>query len=179
MKTKALVITASVGGGIQIAGTLITTVLSWWFYTFAVDLGRSADPSQFQGIGVLGAVIAGFSLLLSPALYIGMGILYTFLHHREEPPVTADQAALGGAVAAFVARFTSGIVGAALTIIGTAFMSRQLAATVPPGQELPFLGISMLSTGIGSMFGICIGGLVGASVAAIAGAITAAVLERR
>jgi hypothetical protein len=190
MKTRAFLIATSISALLQGLYYAVITgisllILPGMMNTLIQEVPSSGGPPpnffNFMGTSML---IGGLSLILAPLAYAGTGALYTWLHRREEHPVSAEQGALGGAAAAFTARFITGILVAIGSLLVTNLMMGGMAdilANTPGGvpTDLPpmFSVFNSLTSVFGSLIGACFGSVIAAMLGALGGALTGALLK--
>ena len=141
-------------------------------------------PGLFNFVGI-SMLTGGIGLVLAPIVYAGTGALYTWLHHREEQPVTAEQGAIGGAAAAFTARFATGLLIAFGSLVLSNVMYQMMGDvfnSVPGAGPTPFPNpmfsiFGGLSSVIGGLFSACFGSIIAAALGALGGSLTGALLK--
>lgn len=182
--------------------TLVSTLLQSLYYaimtgimllifpnmmeTFLQDIPSNGGPPpgifNFMGLSLLmGCVSWGLALVA----YTGTGALYTWLHRREETPVSAEQGAIGGAAAAFTARLVTGIfVAIASLLVSNLFLGTMTdvlnaapGVGTPPGFPPMFSVFNSLTSVFGSLFSACLGSIFAGMLGALGGAISGAVLK--
>ncbi len=187
MKTKSFLLATLISTLLQSLYYIVITgitllLLPRMMEMMAQDLPSSGGPPpgffNFMGISML---TTGVGFLLAPLVHAGTGVLYAWLHRREEPPVTAEQGALGGAAAAFTARFVVGILMALGSLLVSSFMLQALGDVIPSGGQ-PFASpmpsiFSGVSSVVGGLFGTCFGSVIAAALGALGGSITGALLK--
>ncbi|HNB51857.1 MAG TPA: hypothetical protein PK530_07935 [Anaerolineales bacterium] len=188
MKTRPFLIATLISALLQGIYYVIITgisllILPRMLDSLMQDIPTSGGPPQsifnFMGISFL---MGGIGLVLAPIAYAGTGALYAWLHRREEQPVTAEQGALGGAAAAFTARFAAGI----LVAIGSLLVSNLMTGTItniiggtPTATQYPFMYsvLNNMTSVMGSLMGACFGSVIAAMLGALGGALTGAMLK--
>jgi hypothetical protein len=131
----------------------------------------------------LSTSISCLGVLLAPVAYAGTGVLYTWLHHREDQPVTAEQGAIGGAAAAATARFTTGLVQGVFSLLMSSVMYQNIASQIGPLPGGPSTGIPLIfgfgifSGIVGGIVGACFGALLAAALGAMGGALAGAIFK--
>lgn len=191
MKTRPFLIATTISAILQGVYYVIITgisllILPRMLDSLMQDMPTNGAPPQgifsFMGVSFL---LGGIGLVLAPIAYAGTGALYAWLHRREEQPVTAEQGALGGAAAAFTARFAAGI----LVAIGSLLVSNLMMGTmtdiiantpggVSPTDFPPMISVfNNMTSVVGSLMGACFGSIIAAMFGALGGALTGAMLK--
>lgn len=188
MRIRPFVISTLVSAAIQsVYYTIITAItliiLPPMMDTVIQDIPSSGGPPpgifSFMGISVF---IGIASLILAPLAYAATGALYARLHHGEEAPVTPEQGALGGALAAFVARFATGLFIAGASLLVSHFMMGTIMNAVGgsgavPGLPPNFTVFSSVTSVFGSLVSTCFGSVIAAAIGGLGGALTGAILK--
>lgn len=185
MNTRAFLISAAASASLQIlyyaaVFVVVLVVLPPVFGTMMQEFPSSGNPPpgffNFMGINSL---MLGVGVLLAPVVYAGTGALYVWLHRRAEQPVTAEQGAIGGAVAAFTARFAAGLVVALGSLLVGQVMIQMMGEArglMPVPGPLYWL-INSLSSVVGGLLNACLGSVFAAALGGLGGALTSALLK--
>jgi len=143
----------------------------------------SPPPDFFNVIG-FSSITGIIGFLLAPFVHAGTGALYAWLHRREEQPVTAEQGAMGGAAAAFTARFITGLFIALASLIVTNIMYQSMGQVfgTPNAPPTPFsdpglIAFTSVFSIVGNLFAACFGSIIAAALGALGGALTGAMLK--
>ena len=123
MKTKAFLIATLISAALQslyfigLTGVMLL-ILTGMMEGMLQEIPNTGQPPPgFFNFMSASMLVSGLGFLLAPIVHTGTGALYAWLHRREETPVTAEQGALGGAAAAFTARFITGILIALISLL--------------------------------------------------------------
>lgn len=186
IKTKPFIITTAAAAVFLILLTAANTLLAFAMLpnNFS-DFFENPNNPQFQFIQIT-TLISCLATLLTGAVYIGSGVLYAFLHNREDR-VAAESGALGGAASAALGSIASALASGFLSIFITPLIMNRLMQGVPglpPGstpfdQIMPFIGLSTIFGMVGTLVGACFGAVIAAVLGALGGAVTAALLTSR
>lgn len=187
MRTRSFIISTLGSTLLQSLYYVVVTGLTLLLFPSLMDtisqdfLTTGAPPAGFSGFIGISAILSIAGLILAPLTYAATGALYAYLHRREDAPVTPEQGALGGAVAAFTARFLTGMFIAGASLIVAQFMMGSLTnglgdsgiSGVPPN----ITAISGVMNVFSSLVGTCFGAMIAAALGGLGGALTGAMLK--
>jgi hypothetical protein len=184
MKTKPFAISLAISTTVQ---TIYIIGISLVSLLLAPSIFQNLNGDPFGGTSPnmlwVTTAIGGLGFILAPIAYAGTGVLYSWLHGREDRPVSAEQGAMGGAATAFTARFIVGIIQAIFTVISTSMMLQTAASQIGPElggapETFPLVfGVGIFSGVIGGLIGTCMGSVLAAAMGALGGAISGAMFK--
>jgi hypothetical protein len=190
MKTRAFLIATVVSAILQslyyiVMMGIMLLIMPGMMESFQDIPSSGGPPPGFFNLMGITMLTSGISLVLAPIVYAGTGALYAWLHRREDQPVSAEQGAIGGAAAAFTARFATGLLitlGSVLLSTVMYQMMGDVSNSVPNPGSMPFpapIGsvIGGISSVIGGLFSACFGSVIAAALGALGGSLTGALLK--
>ncbi len=192
MKIKAFLISTLVSTLLQSLYFAVITGITLFLLpnmleTVVQDMPANGGPPpgffNFIGISML---TGGIGLVLAPLVHAGTGVLYAWLHRREDDSsLTVELGAFGGAAAAFTARFAAGLLMALGSLLVSSLVLQTMGdalGAVPNTGAQPFTPpmasvFSGVSSVIGGLFSACFGSVIAAALGALGGALTGAMLK--
>lgn len=174
LKSGPFVIAAGIGAAIQFAIVLISTLASYASTASLMNNLASVDGNQtaLLLLSALGGLICLCAVLLDVATGAGYSVLA-----RRSGEVEVGDGAIGGLLAALVARLVSGLFGTVVSVAVTALMFNQLSGSISPDDP----NVTLLAAGSGAitgLIGVCIGAVVAAVLGALGGGVAAAIVSR-
>jgi hypothetical protein len=169
IKTEALLGAVMFGLVIQVIYSVIST-LSLYNTLSTVDLNQPAAPLSSA------ASLLGCCIFLLTGL--GVGLLYVYLHNREED--ASAVAVKGGAVSGAISYAAGGLISAIISAIALAPVMNELMATILASPEFAGAGDDFVAqaTGaglVGGAIGLCCWAIFAAVLGSILGAIGGAI----
>ncbi len=176
MKTRPFIIATAAGATTQIIWTITNIIISYTATNTAQGFPQPGvtptDP--FSTVGT--ALLLAIGLVCGPALYLLVGGLYAYLHHRDSP-VRAEEGAIGGGTSAASTGFLASIASLAISMFLTPFIMQQVGSEFPV-PSVPLIGFAMAFSVIGGFISVCASTVISGTLGAVGGAITAAILNR-
>lgn len=173
LKTRPLLIAASLGGILQLVVALAVQTLS--FFTFSQSL---SDAPSLNAM-LLPAIAAWTgNCLCTVMLDILTGATYSWLYPREEA-LTPGDGILGGGIASALARVGSGAIGIFIGLLFLPLVFSRLGLELPTNDLGPILALSMAQGVIGGIIGLVVSAVLAALFGAVGGGIIALIRERR
>src|ERR1051326_4374751 len=174
LKTRPLLIAASLGGLIQLVIAVAVQALSLFILPKTLTETQPTNNliPLIMGVGV-------GNCLCSALLDMLIGASYSLLYPREAP-LTPGDGILGGGTAAAVARLGSGALGLLITLMLLPVISSQLSGPQGlPGADLgPLLAFGMARGMVCGIFGLVMAAFIAALFGFVGGGIVAVIREQ-
>jgi len=115
---------------------------------------------------------------LAPLAHSGTGLLYAYLHQRESH-LTMEEGALGGALAAGTARIVAGLFSMFISTMVSWFATRGLYQATAPSIPTDLATVSLLSSILSSLPGLCFGVIIAAVLGGVGGLLGGSIFHSR
>jgi len=141
------------------------------YFAYSQDLESIISNLELGTPTLLLASTYLFSCLgfcLAPLVHGGTGLLYAYLHQRGRH-LTMEEGALGGALAAGTARIVAGLFSMFASTLISWFATRGLYEATTPSIPTNMATLSLLSSILSSLPGLCFGIIIAAVMGGIGG----------
>ncbi len=173
--TRAYVVSSAIGFGFLLLLALVEVGLSFW----ALSQGQqtSIDPGVAQSLAFLSSGMSALACVCGSLLSIAVGAIYGLWIARAQQ-AGPDEGAIGGAASAATAQTLGGLVQSALSLTILPLALQQSGAQLGQPFSPVILGVSVISSGVGSLIGVCASALFGGVLGALGGVIGGAIGRR-
>lgn len=173
--TRAYVASSTIGFGLLLLIALLEAGLSFW----AISQGQQAtvDSGFAQSMALLSSSISALACVCGSALSIAVGAIYGLWIARAQQ-AGPDEGAIGGAASAATAQTLGGLIQGALSLIILPLALQQSGAQAGQPFSPAILGVSVISSGVGSLVSVCASALFGGVLGALGGVVGGALGRR-
>lgn len=173
--TRAYVASSAIGFGFLLLIALLEIGLSFW----AVSQGQQAsvDPAVIQSMAILSSGMSVLACVCGSLLSVACGAVYGLWIARTQQ-AGPDEGAIGGAASAATAQTLGGLIQAALSLTILPLALQRAGAQIGQPYSPAIVGVSLISSGVGSLISVCASALFGGVLGALGGVVGGAIGRR-
>lgn len=173
--TRAYVASSAIGFGFLLLIALIEVGLSFW--AFSQSQQATVHPGVAESMALLSSGMSALACVCGSLLSVAVGAIYGLWIARGQQ-AGPDEGAVGGAASAATAQALGGLVQSALSLTILPLALQQTGAQLGQPFSPAIIGVSVISSGVGSLISVCASALFGGVLGALGGVVGGAIGRR-
>ncbi len=173
--TTAFVASTAIGLGFLLVIALVEVGLTFW----AVTQGQQStlDPGLAESMALLSSGMSALACVCGSLLSVAVGATYGLWIARAQG-AGPDEGVIGGAASAAAAQTLGGLIQSALSLTILPIALQQTGTQLGQPLSPAIIGVSVISSGVGSLISVCASAVFGGVLGALGGVIGAAIGRR-